>query len=378
VLDPIEAALIETALQSENHTEVMRLLGTLDQQESWTQLYWARLWETTQKEDQAESAYRNLLRQAENPKLTLAARQGLERLKMQRTQSRKAAIAEAIADPVKTETGVLVLAPMPLAQKTESAQAMAQIMNLDPYAARMLLPSRGIRLYRVGAVGELEFYGQQLKARGIPVFWLPLSKLQTVAVYPVLHFESVEGKVQVSIQPTEANQEQKSIQFAWSDVAARIEGQIPIFEEVVNRDAHGKFLRKEATQDHANFCDLHLPKQNCILRFSDAVYQFHRGVRLDSQSTLDQPLKHNTAWANWRQLSGLLSQKLPQQPVYSDFESFGEAALDYPELLSKLTPHINLFRREESDWDPAFELYSTLLFLKPLEAYPNAFVAALR
>ncbi len=368
---------IEAALQAENHAEVMRLLGTLDEQDVWTQLYWARLWETTQKADQAESAYRNLLRQAENPKLTLAARQGLERLKMQRTQSRKAAIAEAIADPVKTETGVLVLAPMPLAQKTESAQAMAQIMNLDPYAARMLLPSRGIRLYRVGAVGELEFYGQQLKARGIPVFWLPLSKLQTVAVYPVLHFESVEGKVQVSIQPTEANQEQKSIPFAWSDVAARIEGQIPIFEEVVNRDAHGKFLRKETTQDYANFCDLHLPKQKCILRFSDAVYQFHRGVRLDSQATLDQPLKHNTAWANWRELAGLLSQKLPQQPVYSDFESFGETALDYPELLSKLTPHINLFRREESNWDPAFELYSTLLFLKPLEASPNTFVAAL-
>jgi hypothetical protein len=362
VLDRIEAAL-----QAENHGEVMRLLGTLDQQDSWTQLYWARLWETTQKEDRAESTYRSLLRQAENPKLTLAARQGLERLKMQRTQLRQAAIAEAIADPVKTEIGVLVLAPVPPMQKPEAAQTMAQIMNLEPYSARMLLPSRGIRLYRVGAVGELAFYGQQLKDKGIPVFWLPLSKLQTVAVYPVLHFESIEGKTQVSVQAAEADQAPRSVQFAWSDVAARIEGQIPIFEEVLDRDARGKLLRKEKTQDHANFCDLHLPQQNCILRFSDAVYQFNRGVSLTSETSSDRSPKPNTAWANWRQLSELFSQKLLQQPVYSDFESFAEIALDYPELLSKLTAHIDLFRREESNWDPAFQLYSTLLFLKPLD-----------
>jgi hypothetical protein len=366
VIDPIEAALIEAALQAENHAEVMRLLGTLDEQDSWTQLYWARLWETTHKEDQAESTYRNLLRQVENPKITLAARQGLERLKMQRTQSRKEALAEAIADPVKTEIGVLVLAPIPSAQKTEAAQAIAQMMNLEPYSARMLLPSRGIRLYRVGAVGELEFYGQQLKDKGIPLFWLPISQLKTVRVYPVRYFESIEEMIQVSIEPADTDSKQQSIQFAWSDIAARIEGQIPIFEEVLDRDARGKLLRKEQTQDYANFCDLHLPKQNCILRFSDAVYQFNRGVRLNVQTALNQPLKHSTAWANWRQLSGLLSQKLPQQPVYSDFESFAETALDHPELLSKLTAHIDLFRREESDWDPAFQLYSTLLFLKPL------------
>lgn len=372
MLDPNEAALIEAALQAKNHTEVVRLLSSLDQQNVWTQLYWARLWETTQKEDQAESAYRNLLRQAENPKLTLAARQGLERLKMQKTQLRQDAIAEAIADPVKTEIGVLVLAPIPPEQKAAAAQAIAQIMNLEPYSARMLLPSQGIRLYRIGAVGELEFFGQQLKNKGIPVFWLPLSKIKAVTVYPVLYFESIEGTVQVAIQPTDAAQERQSIQFAWSDVARRIEGQIPIFEEVLDRDARGKLLRKEKTQDHANFCDLHLPKQNCILRFSDAVYQFNRGVNLTPQAALDQPLKHNTAWANWRQLSGLLCQNLPQQPIHSDFESFAETALEHPELLSKLTTHINLFRREESDWDPAFQLYSALIFLKPLDALVTA------
>jgi hypothetical protein len=265
VLDRIEAAF-----QRGNHAEIAQLLSTLDEQDPWTKIYWARLWEETEKIQQAESTYRNLLLQAANPKLALAARQGLERLQMERLQTRKHAISEAIADPTKTETGVLILAPIAPDQKTDAAQAMAQIMNIEPYGARMLLPSRSIRLYRVGAIGELEFYGQQMIEKGIPAFWLPLGQLQSVTVHPVLYFESIEDKVKVALQ-SEADQAPQSFQFAWADVSARVEGQIPIFEEVIDRDPQGKLKRKEQTQDHANFCDLHLPKQNCILRFSDAV-----------------------------------------------------------------------------------------------------------
>jgi hypothetical protein len=363
VLDRIEAAL-----QKGDLAEITQLLSTLDQQDPWTQLYWARLWEETEQAQQAESTYRSLLRQAENPKLTLAARQGLERLKMERVQTRQQAIAEAIADPAKTETGVLILAPIAPDRKTDAAQAMAQIMNIEPYRARMLLPSQSIRLYRVGAIGELEFYGQQLMERGIPAFWLPLSQLQSVSVYPVLHFESIKGIAKVVLQ-TETDRAPRSIQFSWTDVSARVEGQLPIFEEVLDRDSRGKLLRKEQTQDWANFCDLHLPKQNCILRFSDAVYQFNQGVSLDTDPQSDLPLSNRTAWANWRQVSHILEQKLPQQPLWSNFENFAETALEHPDLLSKLPSHINLFRREDSNWDPAFQLFSSLLFLHPLDAH---------
>jgi hypothetical protein len=358
---------IEAALQSGDLAEITQLLSTLDEQDPWTQLYWARLWEETEKAQQAESTYRSLLRQAENPKLTLAARQGLERLQMERVQTRKQAIAEAIADPAKTETGVLILAPIAPDRKTDAAQAMAQIMNIEPYRARMLLPSQSIRLYRVGAIGELEFYGQQLVKQGIPAFWLPLSQLQAVSVYPVLHFKSTEGIAKVVLQ-AETNRALQSIQFSWTDVRARVEGQLPIFEEVIDRDSRGKLLRKEQTQDRANFCDLHLPKQNCILRFSDAVYQFNQGVSLEIDPKANNPLKNSTAWANWRQVSHILDQNLTQQPVWSNFENFAETALEHPDLLSKLPSHINLFRREDSDWDPAFQLFSALLFLRSSDA----------
>ncbi|WP_404788278.1 tetratricopeptide repeat protein [Altericista sp. CCNU0014] len=363
---------IEAALQGGNYPEVTRLLGTLNEQDPWTQFYWARLWETTQESDRAEAAYRNLLRQADSPKLTLAARQGLERLQTQRTQARKQAIAEAIAEPHNTEPGVLVLAAIDPAQKTEAAQAMAKIMNIEPYSARMLLPSRGIRLYRTGAVGELEFYGRQLNDCGIPAFWLPLSLLQSVTVHSIQYFESVEGIVRAIVQSDEGGPRtlgaERALQFAWTDIAARVEGQLPIFEEVVDRDARGKLLRKEKTQDRANFCDLHLPAQNCILRISDAAYQFNRGERFESEATADFPLNRSTAWANWRQLSLVLSQKLSQQPVWATFEPFAETAFEHPDLLSKLPSHINLFRREDSNWDPAFQLYSALLFLKSPDA----------
>jgi hypothetical protein len=63
---------IEAAFQRGNHAEITQLLDTLDEADPWTQFYWARLWEETDKAEQAESTYRGLLRQAANPKLTLA------------------------------------------------------------------------------------------------------------------------------------------------------------------------------------------------------------------------------------------------------------------------------------------------------------------
>jgi hypothetical protein len=236
-------------------------------------------------------------------------------------------------------------------------------MNIDPYSARLILPSRGIRLYRSGAIGELEFYGQQLKAKGVPAFWVPLSALQSLTVHSVSYFESIENRAHARVRSGGAEHE-TTLQFPWSDVAQRVEGQLPIFEEVVDRDSRGKLKRKEQTQDYSHFCDLHLPKQNCILRLSDTAYQFTHGVSLSSPASNDSPLDHSTAWANWRQLMQMIEQQLFHKTIWSDFSVFAETALDHPDLLNKIPAHLRLFRREDSNWDPAFQLYSTLLFLQ--------------
>jgi hypothetical protein len=90
-------------------------------------------------------------------------------------------------------------------------------------------------------------------------------------------------------------------------------------------------------------------------------------MSLERKSGGDRHHNLDTAWANWRLISQILIQKLSQQPLWSTFETFAETALEHPDLLSKLPTHIDLFRREDSNWDPAFQLYSSLLFLNPLK-----------
>jgi hypothetical protein len=63
-------------------------------------------------------------------------------------------------------------------------------------------------------------------------------------------------------------------------------------------------------------------------------------------------------------LLDFFNRQLPQTPVWSDFTTFAETAMDFKEMLGHLPSHINLFRREETLWDPAFQLYSGLVFVK--------------
>jgi hypothetical protein len=119
------------------------------------------------------------------------------------------------------------------------------------------------------------------------------------------------------------------------------------------------------------FCDLHLPERRTILRLGDRNYQFQQGIPLSqSQPNIQQhkpdvsSLHQTTTRRSWNNLLAFLNQSLPQVPVWSDFTTFAETAIDYKEMLGHLTSHIDLFRREETPWDPAFQLYSGLVFLK--------------
>jgi hypothetical protein len=81
---------------------------------------------------------------------------------------------------------------------------------------------------------------------------------------------------------------------------------------------------------------------------------------------LADALDQQTARANWQGLHQFLNHRFPDRPVWTAFETFAETALDHPELLGQLSPQINLFRRTASDWDPAFHLYSSLVFAADL------------
>ncbi len=355
---------ITAALQRRDYDVAKQLLATLPSGDPRGALLQGQLHEATQAWDQAEATYRELLQQNNGPKITLAARQGLQRLSQHRENQRQQRLVEAVTDPAQKEYGILVLESLPSKAKAEAARAFAKVMDIDPYSARLLIPSQGWRLYRAGAVGRLQMFGQDLKAAGIPAFWTPLKTVQALPVHQVCYFESIQNPVQVALVKGDPTSPPKSVDFTWSDVSARVEGLLPIFEEVVDRDSRGKLLRKHQIQDHAQFCDLHLPKQGCILRLYDVAYQFNRGVQFTETTPSTHALDQGTSWANWRSLSGMLNQTLPNVPIWSDFTSFGETAIDHPDVLDRVQPHMNLFRRSDSYWDPAFHLYSSLVFLK--------------
>ncbi|MHC5859020.1 tetratricopeptide repeat protein [Nostoc sp.] len=350
---------VAIAFEHKDYQTAAKLLKQLQKESPdnpWVQFYLGRLHEVSGKRQNAEKIYRQLLRDTTNTKIVALARQGLQRLQEMELEEKQRAISQAKSEPNNTELGVLVLEPLSNELKTEASRKFAQIMQLDPYTARLLLPSRGWRLYRNGQIGELKFYGKQLQQAGIPCFWATIAQIQQIQVYQVKHFQ--ESSPQATIICRNDTNQLGSLTFNWSEVTARVVGLLPIFEQVVDVDPYHKLEWKTQTQDYAQFCDLHIPGRRCILRFYDSGYEFQQGLEIIPQAG------QNTIRINWNNLSSWINQQLPQVKIWSDFTSFADTTLDQTEMLSHIKSHINLFRREQSNWDSAFHLYSGLVFVK--------------
>ncbi|MEH2281293.1 MAG: tetratricopeptide repeat protein [Nostoc sp.] len=350
---------VAIAFDDKDYQTAAKLLKQLQKESPdnpWVQYYVGRLHEVSGKRQDAEKIYRQLLRDTRNTKIVTLARQGLQRLQEMELEQRQRAISQATSEPNNTELGVLVLEPLSNELKTEASRKFAQIMQLDPYTARLILPSRGWRLYRTGQVGELKFYGKQLQQAGIPCFWATIAQIQQIQVYQVKYFQA--STPQATIVCRNEENQVGSLTFDWSEVTARVVGLLPIFEKVVDVDARRKLEWKTQTQDYAQFCDLHIPGRRCILRFYDNGYEFQQGLEIITQAN------QNTIRINWNSLSSWIDQQLPQVKIWSDFTSFADTTLDQTEMLSHIKSHIDLFRREQTNWDSAFHLYSGLVFVK--------------
>ncbi len=375
---------VADAFERKDYRTAARLLKQLVQQEPknpWVRLYVGRLHEATGKLESAETVYRQLLQNTTNPKIMSQARQGLGRLETIEKERRQQALAQATTDPSNAELGVLVLEPISAEVKQAAAQKFARIMQLDIYTARLQLPMRGWRLYRTGPVGELKFYVSLLREASIPCFSASLTELQRINVFGVHYFSdsttiatlaALDGhRSQATVICQNAEGQLGSLTFNWSEVTQRVEGLLPLFDAVVHIDARRNIQRKTQTLDYVQVCDLHLPQRGCILRLSDRIYQFQQGITLSptqpNTSSVEpqvSPQHQATTRRNWNNLLDFLNRQLPEVPVWSDFTAFAQTAVDYKEMLGHLPSHIDLFRREETPWDPAFQLYSGLVFLK--------------
>lgn len=359
---------LAAAFDRQDYKTAASLLKQLQQQapeNPWVKLYGGRLREVAGKLDAAEAIYRQLLQETTNPKVAMQARQGLQRLTTLAQARKEEAISQATADPANTEVGFLILDAVQPNLRQVAAQEFARIMNLDAYTARLLLPSRGWRLYRVGAIGELQFYGQALQQAQINAFWISLAAIEAIRVFRVHYFEAVSPQV-TAICENESGQ-LGALTFSWSEVANRVEGRLPIFEDVLDTDARNQLTRKEKTQDYAQVIDLHLPKRNCILRCCDWNYQFQQGVIFGASQDGEVPTTQSTNRIRWNQLVYFLDGCLTSVPVWADFPPFAETALEHLALVRELKSHIDLFRKAPSRWDPAFQLYSGLVFAQALE-----------
>lgn len=370
---------ITAAFNSEDYTTAEKLVNQLqkeDEDNPWLPIYHGRLAQAKGNLVEAAEIYRQVLCNTTNIKIVSAARMALGELQakveqqrqaelrqsqirqtqlqqeeLRQAQLRQAQLAEVKAQSNGDDLAVLVFTPIAPEKKQQAAQQLAKIMQMDTYSARMLLPSKTFRLYRTGNLGEVRYYAQLLNDAGIPSFAISTANIEQIQVYQISYFESMIPDVTLMAVSPEG--EELKMTFEWSEVAQWAQGALPIFEQTTDNHK-GKIQKKTETLDYSHICDLHLAQKNLILRLSDHYYEFQQGMTF--------LVKQSTARSKWNAILKLLETTLPEVPLWSDFTTFAEKAIDSPDLLKRLTTHIHLFRREESLWDAAFHLYSSLVF----------------
>ena len=355
--------LIETALKERNYQAAANLLQQWkrkDPQDPWLLLAIGHYQEAIGKWETAERTYLKLLQKATVPKLMGQARQGIQRIQTHLLQAREAALATARSSPDSDAPGILCLEPVQGdAARSAAAQGLAKILQIDPYMARLQLPSKGWRLHRVGPLGELRFLGESLRAAQMPAFWVDQTEIKQLQTFQVNYFRSVSSPGTVVCQ-SETGQ-LGEISFDWSEVTQALIGALPLFESVIDRDAWGKLERKEKTQDHAEVIDLHFHDRRCLLRLCDRTYQFKHGNPLPEM--VPKTASGPSTRLQWNALRDHILNKI-SGPIQSGFSNFGEGALEYIDLMPFLNPNMPLVRRKDTPWDAAFHLYSGLHFLR--------------
>lgn len=333
----------------------------------WVRFYIARLYEETNRLDEAERAYRVLLRDNSFPRILSQARQGIERLETKRKAQRETAIAAAKAESDPQEVGVLVLEATPKERRQQAAQQLARIFNVEAYAARLMLQVRGWRLYRTGPLGELQVYEQELESTAICAFTASLIDIAKLNVWRVDYVQSLTPKPVVICR--DRQNRQGTFSFDWAEVRQQVRGGIPLFINAVSYDisrrTKDQIKRKPETQDFVQMCDLHLPKRGVILRFCDRSYQFDKGVIFSpEQQQQIGKLRAATLRINWNGIIKVFDHQLRDGVIWSDFLQFAETAIDFHFLMESIQPYIDIERNEPSHWDPAFQLYSGAAWMR--------------
>jgi hypothetical protein len=381
---------VEAAIQRHDYQTAGNILTKLAQAEpdsNKIKLYNGKLQEATDQLDSAERTYRQLLQgDLVDPKIQQAARQGIQRVQALQTEQieaeRDAAlqyleassdlaaslpksgifnyIEEVIPEDVRA-AGLLILEPVESEEKASMAYKLAQIMKIETYNARLLLPSRSSRVYRTGNMAEMNFYERQLRAASIPAFALSIEQLNQPEIVQVKSIDSFSPKAKITAINSYGTEFSRS--YEWQDIQGIVSGLLPIFEEITQTNVtttKTKVQYKDKILDYVQIWDLHIPSKKTILRICSQSYVFQPTAGASSP-TIN---KLSTSRENWQKLIDRIREQTPQTRHWKEFTPFAATALEYPDLLQKITAHLQLVRREASLWDPAFQLYSGAIFAR--------------
>jgi hypothetical protein len=351
---------VSAALSHQQLTQAANLLKLWQQtrpQDPWLKLAMANYWEAKDDLEKAQATYTRLLQSSSNSKVLGHARDGVQRVRDQLARRREHDIQEAKHRSDVKGSAVLVLAPVAGARREAAIQGLSQVMQLDAYTARMRLPSKHWRMFRVGAAGEIQYFWEQLQTHDTPAQWITIDQVKAV---PVFRVEQVQSFIpQLTVVCHNVAGQKGTISLDWGEVNQWIVGQLPIFESVVDLAPWGKLKRKEATQDYAEVMDLHVTKRGCVLRFCDRTYSYRDSVEVPQQ--IQTPSSSLVAATYWKGMKSFFQQYLPDPD--KNFTGFGQGALDYMDLLPRFDHYLELSRQQPTAWDRAFHLYSCLRFL---------------
>ena len=360
---------VAIAIKSQDYSTAATLLQPLlqqDRENPWVQLYLGQVLEGTENIQGAEEVYLKLLRFCNNTKVVWQARQGIDRLrklqaKIESQIREEQKVSQAKAVQSNPAMGVLILEPMESEHKKKVVQEFAKIREIDVYSAHLQLPTRAWRLYSTGPLGKLELVKSALQKASIPCFCQEIKQIKSINIYQVHYFRGIapEGIINYS-----NNGQSGTFSFEWSEVKTRVEGLLPLYDGSLLEFAQkNKSRQRQKSQDYVKVCDLHLPKQNIIIRLCDYNYKFNQGVNFAPKAESLEAIGH-TSQENWQKLTHFITQRCSEIPVWDNFSTFGATAIEFKLMLQGIQPHLNLLRREETPWDAAFQLYSSLIYLK--------------
>ena len=382
------ALKLKQAIAAKNHSSSLQILKQLPLRKRWETLlllnqsfsthaareyvqalahdllYRAYQAELSGQDDEALRLYRLLIQHTSGKKVVPKAREGYQRVKLKKVQpfSKESLQPDAPLDP--NSISLLIIEPIAPSEKQAIAIEFAKILKTDPYTARLALPSLEFRIFRHGLSSEISPIQQALTTAGISSRQFALKTIQEIPVHDVLSITGFDSdRITVEVRDPDHTKQSRSLSFEWANFQQRVNGLLPLFEEVIIRNKKGKLIRKTETQDHAQICDLHLKNQQGILRFYDAGYQFNQGISLVSADS-KMSLEVKTSWAQWQGLKSILAQSLPPISEHQKFENFATTTVEQIEFLTHINAQIHILRRHECYWDQSFHLYSALHYLR--------------